>query len=68
MRQFQRSGVVVLLLLLGGVLSGARDASPAAPPPGATGPQEVAVVGVFSDPLGHHGVMLEGKRDKRRAA
>ncbi len=66
MRQFQRSGVVVLLLLLGGVLSGARDASPAAPPPGATGPQEVAVVGVFSDPLGHHGVMLEGKRDKRR--
>src|SRR5262249_48328259 len=67
MKRLQRCGVVVLVLVLGGALSGARDARPAAPPPPAvSGAQEVAVVGVFSDPQGQHGVMLEGKRDKRR--
>lgn len=67
MKRLQRRGVVVLVLVLGGALSGARDAGPAAPPPAAGGAQEVTVVGVFSDPQGgQHGVMLEGKRDKRR--
>src|SRR5689334_13706933 len=62
MKRLQRRGVVVLVLVLGGALSGARDAGPAA-----GGAQEVTVVGVFSDPQGgQHGVMLEGKRDKRR--
>jgi bifunctional DNase/RNase len=66
MKRLQRSGLVVLVLVLGGALSGARDAGPAAPPPAVSGAQEVTVVGVFSDPQGAHGVMLEGKRDKRR--
>jgi bifunctional DNase/RNase len=66
MKRLQRSGVVVLVLVLGAALSGARDAGPAAPPPAVSGAQEVTVVGVFSDPQGQHGVMLEGKRDKRR--
>ena len=66
MKRLQRSGLVVLVLVLGGALSGAHDAGPAAPPPAVSGAQEVTVVGVFSDPQGAHGVMLEGKRDKRR--
>ena len=66
MKRLQRSGLVVLVLVLGGALFGARDAGPAAPPPAVSGAQEVTVVGVFSDPQGAHGVMLEGKRDKRR--
>ena len=56
----------MLVLALGGAPPGARDAGPAAPPPAVSGAQEVTVVGVFSDPQGAHGVMLEGKRDKRR--
>lgn len=67
MKRLQRCGVVVLVLVLGAALSGARDVKPAAPPPAVGGAQEVTVVGVFSDPQGgQHGVMLEGKRDKRR--
>jgi bifunctional DNase/RNase len=56
---------LVPLLCLGALLAGARNPSetPAPPPPGL---QEVTVVGVFSDPRGQHGVLLEGKRDKRR--
>jgi bifunctional DNase/RNase len=65
MSRLSRWSRVVLILALGGVLSGARDpGDPAAPPAG--GPQEVAVVGVFSDPRGQHVVVVEGKRDKRR--
>jgi bifunctional DNase/RNase len=33
MKRLQRSGLVVLVLVLGGALSGAHDAGPAAPPP-----------------------------------
>src|SRR6476661_62645 len=60
MKRLQRSVLVVLVLVLGGALSGARDAGPAAPPPAVSGAQEVTVVGVFSDPQGAHGVMLIG--------
>jgi uncharacterized protein len=65
MVRLRRLRVFMLVLGLGAVLSGARNsAEVAAPPPG--GPQEVSVIGVFSDPRGQHGVMIEGKRDKRR--
>jgi uncharacterized protein len=65
MVRLRRLSVFMLVLGLGAVLSGARNsAEVAAPPPG--GPQEVSVIGVFSDPRGQHGVMIEGKRDKRR--
>jgi bifunctional DNase/RNase len=65
MVRLRRFSGLVLVLALGLPLAGARNpAEVAAPPMG--GPQEVAVVGVFSDPRGQHGVMIEGKRDKRR--
>jgi hypothetical protein len=62
LRRYHR---LVLVLGLSALLAGARNPgeTPAPPPPGL---QEVAVVGVFSDPRGQHGVLLEGKRDKRR--
>ena len=53
------------VLALGVLLVGARDPGETPAPP-AAGPQEVTVIGVFSDQRGQHGVMLEGKRDKRR--
>lgn len=56
---------LALVLTLGIMLAGARDRGEVTPPP-APGPQEVSVVGVFADPGGQHGVLLEGKRDKRR--
>ena len=62
LRSFRRP---VLLLALPVLLVGARDPSEVAPP-AAGGPQEVSVVGVFSDPRGQHGVLLESKRDKQR--
>jgi bifunctional DNase/RNase len=65
MLRLRRSRRVVPLLALGLLLSGARNPAEAPAPTGA-GQQEVAVVGVFSDPHGQHGVLLEGKRDKRR--
>ena len=62
LRPFRR---VVLLLALGLLLAGAREPSEIAPP-AAGAAQEVSVVGVFSDPRGQHGVLLESKRDKQR--
>jgi bifunctional DNase/RNase len=62
LRPFRR---VVLLLALGHLLAGAREPSEIAPP-AAGAAQEVSVVGVFSDPRGQHGVLLESKRDKQR--
>ena len=62
LRSFRR---LVLLLALSVPLVGAREPSEIAPP-AAGGPQEVSVVGVFSDPRGQHGVLLESKRDKQR--
>jgi bifunctional DNase/RNase len=53
------------VLALGVLLVGARDPGEMPAPPAASS-QEVTVVGVFSDPRGQHGVLLEGKRDKRR--
>jgi uncharacterized protein len=53
------------LLALGVLLVGARNPGETPAPP-AVSPQEVAVVGVYSDQRGQHGVMLEGKRDRRR--
>jgi uncharacterized protein len=62
LRPFRR---VVLLLTLGLLLAGAREPNDV-PPPAAGAAQEVSVVGVFSDPRGQHGVLLESKRDKQR--
>ncbi len=56
---------LVPLLVLGVLLAGARNPGETPAPPAAS-PQEVTVIGVFSDQRGQHGVMLEGKRDKRR--
>ena len=65
MVKLRRLGGLVLVLGLGVVVSGAGNPGGNAAPP-AVGPQEVSVIGVFSDPNGHHGVMIEGKRDRRR--
>jgi uncharacterized protein len=56
---------LVLVLALGILLVGAATPGETPAPPPAS-QQEVAVVGVFNDQRGQHGVMLEGKRDKRR--
>ena len=56
---------LVPVLALGVLLAAARNPGELPAPP-AGSPQEVTVVGVFSDQRGQHGVMLEGKRDKRR--
>lgn len=61
LRRFRR---LVLVVALGVLLSGARNPSEG-PAPGPAA-QEVTVVGVFSDARGQHGVLLEGKRDRRR--
>jgi bifunctional DNase/RNase len=61
----RRCSRVVLVLSVGALLTGAREAGEAPVPPAAT-QQEVAVIGVFSDSHGQHGVLLEGKRDRRR--
>jgi bifunctional DNase/RNase len=53
------------VLALGVLLTGARNPGEVTPP-AAESPQEVSVVGVFSDPRGQHGVLLESKRDKQR--
>lgn len=65
MVRLHRPHRLVMLLVLVGLLAGARNPSETPAPPPA-GQQEVTVVGVFSDPRGQHGVLLEGKRDKRR--
>ena len=65
MVKLRRLSRFVLVLGLGVILSGARNPTEITAPP-VGGPQEVAVVGVYSDPQGQHGVMIEGKRDKRR--
>ncbi|HEY7437122.1 MAG TPA: bifunctional nuclease family protein [Methylomirabilota bacterium] len=62
LRRYHR---LVPVLVLGVLLVGARNPGEMPAPPAAA-PQEVTVVGVFSDPRGQHGVLLEGKRDKRR--
>jgi bifunctional DNase/RNase len=62
LRPFRR---LALVLALGVPLIGARDATTQGTPP-AGALQEVSVVGVFSDPRGQHGVLLESKRDKQR--
>ena len=65
MVKLRRLSRLALVLALGVALSGARNPTEIAAP-ATGGPQEVSVVGVFSDPQGQHGVMLEGKRDRRR--
>jgi bifunctional DNase/RNase len=65
MGKLRRLSRLALVLALGVALSGARKPTEIAAP-STGGPQEVSVVGVFSDPQGQHGVMLEGKRDRRR--
>jgi len=65
MRELRRAGRLALVLVLALPLAGARNPAESAAPLG-PGPQEVGVVGVFSDAHGQHGVLLEGKRDKRR--
>lgn len=65
MSRLRRYRRLVLVLALGVPLAGARDPGEPPAPPAAT-QQEVTVVGVFSDPRGQHGVLLEGKRDRRR--
>ncbi|HTG12524.1 MAG TPA: bifunctional nuclease family protein [Candidatus Eisenbacteria bacterium] len=56
---------LVLVLALGVLLAGAGTPGETPAPPAAS-LQEVTVIGVFNDQRGQHGVMLEGKRDKRR--
>ena len=65
MMRLRRFSGFVLVLALGLLLPGARNPSEVAPAP-AGGPSEVNVIGVFSDPRGQHGVLLESKRDRRR--
>lgn len=65
MRRLRRSSGLVLLLAAGALLAGARNPRDVIAP-AAGGPQEVTVIGVFPDPRGQYGVLLEGKRDKRR--
>jgi bifunctional DNase/RNase len=65
MVKLRRLSRLALVLGLGVALSGARNPTEIAAP-ATGGSQEVSVVGVFSDPQGQHGVMLEGKRDRRR--
>ncbi len=65
MRLLRRWSRLVFVVALGVLLAAAGNPGEVTPPP-ATGAQEVTVIGVFSDPSGQHGVLLEGKRDKRR--
>ncbi len=65
MVRLRRCSGLVLVLALGLLLSGAGNPGDLGPAPAAP-VQEVTVVGVFSDPRGQHGVLLEGKRDRRR--
>ena len=65
MIRLRRFSGLVLVPALGILLAGARNPSEVATPR-AGSPREVSVVGVFSDPRGQHGVLLESKGDKRR--
>ena len=65
MVRLRRYRHLVLVLALGVLLAGAGTPGETPTPPAAS-LQEVAVIGVFNDQRGQHGVMLEGKRDKRR--
>ena len=65
MVRLRRYRHLVLVLALGVLLAGAGTPGEMPAPPAAS-LQEVAVIGVFNDQRGQHGVMLEGKRDKRR--
>ena len=65
MVRLRRYRHLVLVLALGVLLAGAGTPGETPAPPAAS-LQEVAVIGVFNDQRGQHGVMLEGKRDKRR--
>jgi uncharacterized protein len=65
MVRLRRYRHLVLVLALGALLAGAGTPGETPAPPAAS-LQEVAVIGVFNDQRGQHGVMLEGKRDKRR--
>ena len=65
MVKLRRCSGLVLVLALGLLLSGAGNPGDLGPAPPASA-QEVTVIGVFSDPRGQHGVLLEGKRDRRR--
>jgi bifunctional DNase/RNase len=66
MWRFLRLARFGVVLALGVLLSGARDPGQVTAPPAAGGRQEVSVVGVFSAAHGQHGVMIEGKVDRRR--
>ena len=65
MVRLRRYRHLVLVLALGALLAGAGTPGETPAPPAAS-LQEVTVIGVFNDQRGQHGVMLEGKRDKRR--
>jgi hypothetical protein len=65
MVRLRRFSGLVVVVALGVLLAGARNPGEEGPRPGPSA-QEVTVVGVFSDPRGQHGVLLEGKRDRRR--
>jgi uncharacterized protein len=69
MSQMIRLGRLGVLLIIGVALVGARDRGASAPPPSATGPQEVAVVGLLVDERTNAPtIVLQGKRDKRTFA
>ena len=68
MKMIGRLGQIGIVLIVGIGLLGARDRS-AAPPPSATGPQEVTVAGLVLDPdTQQPTIVLQGKRDKRAFA
>ena len=69
MSQLRRSGRLGFLLIVAVALVGARDRGTTAPPPPATGPQEVTVVGLLVDERTNAPtIVLQGKRDKRSFA
>jgi len=69
MHAINRLGRLSIVLVLGFALAGAQSPEAPSPPPLASGPQEVAVMGVFLDPQAQQPVVvLQGKRDHRSFA
>ncbi len=69
MSPLTRLGRLGFLLIIGVALVAARDRGASPPPPSATGPQEVAVLGLLVDEhTNAPTIVLQGKRDKRTFA
>ena len=69
MSQWRRLRRLGVLFVIGVGLLGARDRTAPPAPPSATGPQEVAVIGLLVDERTHAPtIVLQGKRDRRTFA